>query len=292
MKSMTGYGRAAFTSKQLELEISVKAVNGRFLEMRFHLPREYMPYESEFKKLMGKYFVRGTLDIYVNRHLGAQADTTNIQVNTVLAKKWLKAYRDLSKKLSLHGEPSVDMILRVPDVLTIEEHSKVTEAECQMAQKLLAKAAASADTERKREGAGLRIELARLLAELEKFVKAMETHRQDANRELEKKFRERLGRLGLDQTLDAGRLAQEVMIQVDRSDINEEIHRLREHIKAYQDLVRSSESHGKKLDFYAQELLREVNTVGSKSQLTGLTNAVVEAKAIVERIREQVQNVE
>lgn len=292
MKSMTGYGRFSHSSPELELDLSLKGVNGRFLEIRFHMPREYGALEPELKKLIGQSFLRGTVDVYVNRRPGPQTDTVGVQVRTGLAKKWLEAYTDLAKELRLSFTPDVEAIARLPDVLQLEESAQVTEAERQVLLQVLGKAVQACEQERMREGAALESELMRLVLDLETRVATIETMRADANRELEKKYRDRLARLGLDTTIDGARLAQEIVMQIDRADINEEIHRLREHIKAYRDLLTGKESQGKKLDFYAQELLREVNTIGSKSQIAALTNAVVDAKALIERIRELVQNVE
>jgi uncharacterized protein (TIGR00255 family) len=109
---------------------------------------------------------------------------------------------------------------------------------------------------------------------------------------LERRYRDRLQKLGFSGVLDDQRIAQEIVMQLDRADVSEELTRLKEHLKAYRQLLSSQESHGKKLDFYAQELLREVNTIGSKSQIAKLTGLVVDAKTVVEKIREQVQNVE
>jgi uncharacterized protein (TIGR00255 family) len=292
MKSMTGFGRATESTKELELDISLKSVNGRFLEIRLHMPREYASLESEFKKSISKYLTRGTVDLYVNRRPGPAADTADVQVRAALAKKWLKAYKDLAKELKLKQQPDLEMISRAPDVLKIEDRSQMTDAEKKLVIKTVADAVKACDSERVREGKSLQLELTKLLADLESRVQKMEGLRADANKELEKKFRERLDRLGLEGTVDPQRLTQEIILQIDRTDIAEEIQRLREHIKAYRDLLQSKDSQGKKLDFYAQELLREVNTVGSKSHVAALTAEVVDAKTLVERIREQVQNAE
>lgn len=289
---MTGFGKAKSSSSELELDISLKSVNGRFLEIRFHMPREYAAFEAEFKRIIGQNLSRGTVDVYVNRRPGPEAETVEVQVHTPLAKKWLKAYRELAKELKLKTELNFEMIAKAPDVLTLNERAEVSEKERKLALKLLADAAKACDGERSREGKALQSTLSSLLGDLDSAVTKMESLREAANKELEKKYRERLDRLGLDAAVDPQRLAQEIIMQIERSDIAEEIARLKEHVRAYRELIKSKDSQGKKLDFYAQELLREVNTVGSKSHVSSLTNVVVDSKAIVERIREQVQNAE
>ena len=292
MKSMTGFGRVSHAPDQLEIDLSLKSENGRFLELRFHMPREYAAFESEFKKIVGRKIARGTVDVYINRRLGVATEAIDVQVRTPLAKKWLKAYKTLAKDLKLKGQPDLEMLARVPDVVKLEERTQVQEDEKEKLVELLEKAVQVCDQERLREGKSLQTELTRLLNQLGEKVKLMESVRTEANKELERKFKERLDRMGLEGTVEPQRLAQEIVIQIDKTDIAEEIQRLREHLKAYIDLVEGKESNGKKMDFYAQELLREVNTIGSKSHVTSLTTAVIDAKSIVERIREQVQNAE
>jgi uncharacterized protein (TIGR00255 family) len=275
----------------LELDVSVRAVNGRYLEMRFHLPREYAGLESDFKALITKTFTRGTLDIYVNRGRGTAAKS-KVQVNTELAREWLDGYKRLGKTLKLNAKPTLELLTRVPEVFHVEEISEASQAEKALVFKLLGQALAACDQERVREGKALSAELDSLCARLEKLGIEMEALKAEATAELEKRYRERLQKLGFEGNVDDQRIAQEIVMQLDRADVSEELARLREHLKAYRQLLKSEEPQGKKLDFYAQELLREVNTIGSKSHIARLTALVVDAKTVVEKVREQVQNVE
>lgn len=310
---MTGFGRssnrgsaerttAAETRARAtpaDIDVSVRAVNGRFLEMRFHLPREYAGLESELKTQLSKTFSRGTVDVYVNRVSTAQHAT--VEANAPLANQWLKAYRQLGQDLKLPSEPSLEWVARLPEILVAKESGDLTPAEATEAKELVQKAAEACDLERLREGQALQTELERHCAALETLAAEIQTLKADANRELEQRYRDRLA-AGLQKwtagtatgalQIDEQRIAQEIVIQLDRADISEEIQRLTEHIKAYRQLLKSQEPQGKKLDFYAQELLREVNTIGSKSHIARLTSLVVDAKTLVERIREQVQNCE
>lgn len=294
---MTGFGRTSNRGahRAAEIDISIRAVNGRFLEMRFHLPREYSGLESDFKSSLSKIFSRGTVDIYVNRT--STTKHASISANTELAREWVDAYSKLGQSLNLPGQPSLDWVARLPDVMTVKESGDLSPDEATEAKALLLKAAEACDTERLREGAALKAELEKHLSFLEQFAAQVESLKGEANSQLEKRYRDRLA-AGLQKygtggvQVDEQRLAQEIVIQLDRADISEEIQRLTEHIKAYRQLLKSGEPQGKKLDFYAQELLREVNTIGSKSHIAKLTSLVVEAKTLVERIREQVQNCE
>lgn len=310
MKSMTGFGRVSSRSRRsahstsqkvskaskasvmAELDVSVRAVNGRYLEMRLHLPREYAGLESELKSIVSSVLMRGTVDVYINRGKSSAGDSTEISVNTELARKWLKSYRQLGQDLKLTGEPSLELISRVPDVFQVNESTEVSDTEKNQVKKLLTEAVQACDQERVREGKALEKLLVSLCQKLENLASEMESLKAEATSELEKRYRERLQKLGFEGSVEPQRLAQEIVMQLDRADVSEELHRLREHLKAYRKLLKSSEPQGKKLDFYAQELLREVNTIGSKSHIAPLTNLVVEAKTLVEKIREQVQNVE
>ncbi|MEK7358399.1 MAG: DUF1732 domain-containing protein, partial [Bdellovibrionota bacterium] len=198
--------------------------------------------------------------------------------------------------LGLKSEASLELISRVPDVMIVTENSDITDDEKKLARSLVEDAAEACDSERRREGDALKTELESLCAKLEGISKQMETLKVDANAELESRYRDRvkeaIDKFELGRDVDEQRIAQEIVIQLDRADVSEELQRLKEHLKAYRQLLKSGEPQGKKLDFYAQELLREVNTIGSKSHIAKLTSLVVEAKTYVERIREQVQNAE
>lgn len=315
LKSMTGYGRSSLTSvnpkrdsergteggaaagvpaASAAVEIAIRAVNGRYLEMRFHLPREYAGLESDFKSQLQKIFSRGTLDIYVNRASSNQ--NAEVVANSQLASEYLTAFNRLGKDLNLETPARLDWLARIPDVLSVRQHSEITDAEAEAAKALLNQVALACDAERVREGQALKLELERHLTSLEGLAKQFEDLKTEANAELDKRFRDRMAqalqKYGVGGQVDEQRLAQEIVMQLDRADVSEELQRLKEHIKAYRDLLNKKEPQGKKLDFYAQELLREVNTIGSKSHIAKLTSLVVEAKTLVERIREQVQNAE
>lgn len=292
---MTGFGRSYNrTTKGVELEISVKAVNGRYLDIRFHMPREYASIEGEFKAALVETFSRGTLDVYVGRTRTGSAP--EIKLNKALAKNWLKGYRELARTLKLRAKPDLELLSRIPEIFEVDYRFEVSEGEKELALKLLREAAAGCDQEREREGKGLERELIGLCSKLESIAEQAEDLKGAAKAELEKRMlgrlQDHLQKLGFDGKVDDQRLAQEVVIGLDRGDISEELMRLRAHLKAYTSLLKSEKPEGKKLDFYAQELLREINTIGSKSHITDLTSLVVEAKTLVEKIREQVQNAE
>lgn len=335
MKSMTGYGRSkkaaplkanqkvgqandrrSLKSSNLNTgfaEAWVRSVNGRFLEVRVHLPREWAELEPEIRKIAQNELSRGTVDLHVNRVRGS-SDQSHVEIDEKLAAEWVSALKKLAKATGLKGqEIPFEMIARAPDVVRVVNDFQMTDSEKEQILKLAKEALKALDLEKSREGKAIQVELLELLGSLDEVVVKVEKLATEAPDDLRSRLKSRMDRLGasgLKAPLeDDARFHQEVALLVDRGDIREEIARLKAHLKVYRELVApmakttgksstkvESQSDaapiGKTLDFYAQELLREVNTVGSKSQTAELTRIVVEAKTLVEKIREQVQNVE
>lgn len=293
---MTGFGVFRLQNNELTIEVSFRAVNGRYLETRFHLPRAFFPFESELKKKLSSLVLRGTVDIYVSRKLKLQASAGKIAVNTKLAQEYMRALKKLSDDLRIKDVIRLDQITKQPDVIHIEEEDSVPPQEHAMLKKAFEAALKKFDSERTREGLALKKDLQKNLKDLQKHVFKVSKLRDEANKILterfESKVKARLPKEVAGHAMDPQRISQEIVIQLEKADINEEIIRLTEHLKNFEKLVEGSTVEGKKLDFYTQELLREVNTIGSKSQVSGITEAVVEAKTLIERIREQVQNIE
>lgn len=291
MKSMTGFGVASTDTNGVTLNVTIRAVNGRYFEWRPHIPRAYQSLEREMKKLFSKKVSRGTVDLYLRRQV-QNASHVQINLNTDLAKKWKKAYEKLSQTVKLDLDLSSESLGALPDVMSLEEDLSVSSQEKKMVFKVLENALEEFEKERKREGAALKSELKKQLQSLNDLLKEVKVLSSDINKEQKKKLSDRLKSLDSQIELDPTRVAQEVALLLDKSDVREEISRLEEHLNLFKKLVNSSESIGKKMDFYCQELLREFNTIGSKSSLAKLTQTVVNAKSVIEKLREQVQNVE
>ncbi|MCB0356029.1 MAG: YicC family protein [Bdellovibrionales bacterium] len=288
MKSMTGFGHSSYQSKNLELDINLRAVNGRFFEVRLHLPKEYLFLENKIKKLISQKLHRGTLDLYVHRR-AFYPGHQELKVEASMAKSWMKSLKSLGKETGLKFEIDLLQLAQLPGVATTLESFKVPVAEQKLLFSTINKAIEVCLHERRREGQSVKKELTKHLVQLSKARQGMQKVREQANSELTKKYKEKLTKWS---HYDENRLSHEIASIIDKADINEEISRLGEHIKSCKLLMEMKKPVGKKLDFYSQEILREINTVGSKSQIAKLTEAVVEAKSIIERFREQVQNVE
>jgi len=232
------------------------------------------------------------VDVFIARRVKASASKAQVSVNQALAENYLKAYKSLSSHLKLNYQVHLEVLARLPDVMKVEESYELLAGEDKILKKAFLEACKACDKERIREGKAVRGDLEKLLTALEKQIKVITGLREEANEQLQDKFEQKIRARLKGNELDPMRLSQEIVIQLEKADINEELSRLSEHIKNYRLLVQSQETEGKKLDFYTQELLREVNTIGSKSQVAKITQAVVEAKTLIERLREQVQNVQ
>lgn len=290
MKSMTGFGKATFQSSDFLLDVSIRAVNGRFLDIKFHGPKHYTALESEVRKRVAKYIRRGTVDVYLTRKVFNGSD--KVVFNQKLAKKWLSGFKTMAKELKLDMPQSSEILLSVPELVKVEEANQVSAKEKKCFIQVLDQALEACSQVRDKEGAGLKKDIQSHLNQLGRQGAKIRKLREATKKDLHKKYEKKLQAYQLTESFDENRLAQELVILLDKSDIAEEIQRLEAHLVAVNALIRTSGSIGKKLDFYAQELLREVNTIGSKSTRSELTQEVIEAKSFIEKYREQVQNVE
>ncbi|MGZ3723108.1 MAG: YicC/YloC family endoribonuclease [Bdellovibrionales bacterium] len=295
MNSMTGYGASQIKNRQLEIEVHVKSVNGRFLETRFHLPKEYSPFENDFRKIFAGKWMRGTVDVYIHRRPGSEARLQTVNIRKETARHWTKQLKALAKELKIKDDLSLRDVLQMPYVMEHQDRLSLLPGELKLVEGQLKKAASQCQAFRAREGGVLKKELLSQLKNLESSVGDMLGWREEAMKNAGQRLKSRLATLEGEQ-LDASRLALETALLIDKMDVHEEVVRLTEHVKACRELIShgddSGQGQGKKLDFYCQELLREVNTIGSKSQLASLTSVVVVAKSIIEKFREQVQNIE
>lgn len=290
MQSMTGYGSSLHKDRDIELEIHVKSVNGRFLEVRFHLPKEYAPHENDFRRSLSA-FKRGTIDVYVHRRPAPTSKIETAKIRPEMAKHWATELKGLAKSLKL--DPSIRLrdLLQMPFVMEHQDRVRLFPGELKLFEKQLRSAVEHCQKLRAKEGVMLKKELALQLKNLTSTIKSMESWRDEALKATDARLKSRLEALQVE-GLDPTRLALETALLIDKMDVREEMVRLKEHVKACLELLNKGEASGKKLDFYCQELLREVNTIGSKSQLASLTQVVVEAKSVIEKFREQVQNIE
>ena len=292
MKSMTGYGSSMSKTSDVELEIQIRSVNARFLDLRFHLPREYMSFEPELKKRVTKVLTRGSIDVFIQRRPNVESRIVPIRFNKGQAKAWMESLTRLKNTLGIKDPVQLHDLMNLPHIFEVNERAQLDKQEVSLLKKTFEMALKSCQKARESEGGQLKKEIGSLLSELGRIVQALEPWREKALDKIGRRLSEKLREAG-SENADPARVAVETALQLDKMDVREELVRLSEHVRACQGFVKSNDVQGKRLDFYAQELLRETNTIGSKIQMSEeMTELVVRAKTVIENFREQVQNVE
>jgi uncharacterized protein (TIGR00255 family) len=293
---MTGYSKVRLEDGGLSLNVAVKTVNHRFLDLQFRMPMALSPMEAALRRIVKSHIVRGHVEVSINLEA---AGAEELKVNRELLKAYIKVCREVQDELGSAGEPDVVQLLRIPGVLSNE--NELSEKELAAARKVLESALTEAletlNSMRDREGSALEKDIFERLDRLESLRKSIgklaRRIPQYAQQRLENRLHELLGAVHV----DAARLAQEVAYLVSRSDIAEELTRFQSHLVQARQLLAESPEVGKKLDFLLQELNREANTLLSKTsdvpQIGGeVGRQAIEMKSEIEKIREQVQNIE
>lgn len=293
--SMTGFGRASGAlSPRYFVSISAKSVNHRFLETSVRLPEFFWELESMVRAIASETFSRGKLDLSMRVQRTAQPDY-NVQINAQIANAVIPELEVLARKHGIGWSMSGGDLMRIPDLLQVEPVDlEIEEGEREALAVILRQALDQLQAMRAREGEALEADLRRRLEAIARLQDELAGHREDVRREALAAYRERVGQIAdaAGVAVDPDRIAQEVVLMVEKGDIAEELTRLSAHLDQFTSAMNSEDPSGKKLDFLSQEMLREINTMGSKSRATAIRTLVVELKTEVERIREQVQNVE
>jgi uncharacterized protein (TIGR00255 family) len=294
--SMTGFGRSAGSlSSRFFVAVTAKSVNHRFLEAGVRLPEYLWELESMVRQMASDAFSRGKVDISVRVQRTAQPEYS-VRVNTQIANTIVPQLRSLATELGLGASSfSGADLLRVPDLLQVDAlDSEVTEEEREALAKLVRDCFAQLQAMRTREGETLQGDISARLATIRRLSTELASHREQIRAELLAAYQQRVQEIAAQAGTDVNqdRIAQEVVIMVEKGDIAEEVTRLAHHVEQMEKAIAGKEPAGKKLDFLSQEMIREINTMGSKSRAANIRMLVVELKTEVERIREQVQNVE
>jgi len=292
MKSMTGFGRGTVTGDDFKVVVEVKTVNNRYLDVHLRLSQELSALEMNIRKLVGTRLSRGRVDLNINFERNA---ATTYEFNRTLITGYLNALRELQTEFHLPGDVDINMLTRLPGAMTTARDD-LDEATVAGIERAVLEALDDLARMRENEGTTLAEEMRARVARIEAEVPVIESAADglaDAYRQrLQKRIGELVNRGGQAVEVDAGRLAQEVAYLADRSDISEELVRLRSHLEQFQATLNGEGEVGKRLDFLLQELNREANTVLSKSTEISIKDAGLVIKAEVEKLREQVQNVE
>ena len=291
IKSMTGYGKSEQTIDSLNVTVEIKSVNHRYFEFSARVPREYGFLEEKLKKYCNSHITRGKVECYVSVE-DLEEREMEVNVNKTLAAGYVKALKELSERFGLKDDISAVTLSRYPDVITLHKASE-DEERIWNAVKAVAETAVSKFIEmRETEGSKLRGDILSRADYIIKCVEFIEGRSPETVREYNEKLKQRMKELLGDAAVDEQRLLNEAAIYADKIAVDEETVRLRSHISQLREFMNSSEAIGRKLDFLVQEINREANTIGSKAQDVDIAKKVIAIKAEVEKIREQVQNIE
>lgn len=291
IKSMTGYGSAKGTVEGLQITVELKSVNNRYLDASVRLPRSFLFAEDAVKSAVQKHISRGKVDVFVSVD-ASEAGEMNVKVNEPLLRGYLDAIRHIAEEYSLPNDATALAVSRFPDVLTVEKEDLDADAISAGILDITECALNDFDAMREREGQKLRDDVLNRLGTIDALVAAVEKaspETVDAYRaRLEAKMAEVLGTAGIDEN----RILAEAAIFADHIAVDEETVRLRSHMSQLKTMVNGNSPTGRKIDFLIQEFNREANTIGSKCQNSDIAHVVVDLKSEIEKIREQIQNIE
>ncbi len=289
---MTGFGRGAVLEKDFSVSVELKTVNNRFLDLNLRLSQELQSLEAAIKKLISSRLSRGRVEVFLNYE---QTGEIQYELNRPLIAGYLKAMKQMRDEFSLSGEPDINVVGRLPNVLQISKE-ELDEDFSKGILRAFEIALDELETMRETEGAILRKVLSANLDEIENHIPVIKAEAANISEEYRGRLTKRVGEL-LSKTemqieIDQARLAQEIAFLADRSDISEELARLESHIEQFRAIMKEETEVGKRLDFLTQELNREANTILSKSNNLKVKEAGLAIKSEIEKIREQIQNVE
>lgn len=291
MKSMTGYGKGVAANDKRTVSVEIKSVNNRFLEISCKLPKALMYIDDVIQKTIKSSVSRGSFDVYFS-YENLSESAKKVTVDKALAAEYVAAAKALRAEFRMDDDYGVTALLRTPDVATVSVPEDDRELVCELTRKATKEALEKLDAMRKTEGDGVYKDLISLIGNLQSYLNKAKERAPKVVADYKKGLYARVKELLDGYEPDEAKLLNEVAFFADKADINEEISRLQSHIGQFKAICEENAPQGRRLDFLSQEMVREVNTMGSKSNDITLTGYVVAMKNEVEKIKEQIRNVE
>ena len=291
VKSMTGFGRCEISEGDRKMTVEIKSVNHRYLDVAIKMPNKLNFFESAIRSLLKTYIQRGKVDVFITYEDLSEANTT-LRYNQALAAEYLKYLNQMAEEFHLEQDVKVSALSRYPEVLVMEEVQEDEEELWKLLEKAVKGACEQFVETRIREGENLKRDLLIKLDELLEHVAYVEERSPQIVAEYREKLTEKVKELLADTQMEESRIAAEVTIYADKICVDEEIVRLKSHIKHTKETLEKEDSVGRKLDFIAQEMNREANTILSKANDLEVSNHAISLKTEIEKIREQIQNIE
>lgn len=290
-KSMTGYGRSKMLFGAREITVEIRSVNHKFFEFSSRVPRQYGYIEDKLKALFSASISRGKVEAYVSISTNDGSDVS-VEVNTPLAENYISALRKANSTLNLTDDITLTRLFGIPDIFTV---TKAETDENELWEEVRATASAALEgfvDMRRWEGERLKADILTKLDYIEETVAKIELRSPEVTKEYRERLYQKLCDILQDKNIDEARILTEAAIFADKTAVDEETVRLKSHVASFRELLELDEPIGKKLDFLVQEMNREVNTTGSKCSDLTITKMVVDLKSTIEKVREQIQNIE
>jgi uncharacterized protein (TIGR00255 family) len=292
IRSMTGYGQAESNPEQsIRFKVEIRSVNHRYLDVSIRMPREIQSLEDRVRKAVQQAVGRGRVDVFISWKVDSD-DTVHVTVDHGLARAYLQALGEICQVCTLQESPGLEMLTRFPDVLRVEKEQADADRIWSLLDGVLAQALQRLGTQRSEEGERLAGDFIMRLQSIAALAAQVEERAPQVVHEYKKKMEERLAEYLGQADMDPARILTEAALFADRSNVTEELVRLGSHLSAFRSALQEDGPVGRKLDFLTQELFREINTLGSKANDYEIARLVVEMKTELEKIREQVQNIE
>ncbi|MFQ5752608.1 MAG: YicC/YloC family endoribonuclease [bacterium] len=289
--SMTGFGRSEYKENGLDILVEIRSLNHRFLDVEIRAPKNVLAFEQEIKELIRSQLSRGRVNATINIK-GEQELSVGLAIDKPLATTYIQLLKELQEELRLEGPIKLDQLLQFPDIITFENSKRLEEDIWEPLKKTLNSALSDLKQMRLKEGLEIKKDLVSRVDVIETIIKKIENKSKNQSREEFNKLKARLQEISKSEVIDEGRLEMEVALLADKIDVTEECIRFKSHNTLFLELLENGESEGRKLNFLLQEMHREANTIGAKSNDAQISHWVVEIKEEVEKLREQIQNIE
>ena len=291
IKSMTGFGRSEIVKGNRKISVEIKSVNHRYLEAGIKMPKKLNVFESRMRDLLKKYATRGKIDIFINYEDDSESQV-NLKFNQNIADEYMAIFNNMSEKYNLKNDMTVGGLARFPEVITMDEVQEDDEELWHFIEEAMKAALEQFVNTRILEGENLKKDLLGKLDHMEELVAFVEKRSPEIMKEYRSKLESKVKELLGDTTIDESRIATEVIIYADKICVDEETVRLRSHIEHARKCLNEDGGIGRKMDFIAQEMNREANTTLSKANDIEISNAAIDLKTEIEKVREQIQNIE
>lgn len=292
IKSMTAYGRGEVQTEENLFVAEIRSVNHRYRDITIRMPKAFQVLEEELKGILSSRIRRGRIEVSIQLQNGGEETAYNLELNLPLVKSYCKIFDQLSEELGVEKKPEIETVCQMKDVILVQPDAVDVDKVKPGFEAVLAKALDAYEAMRVREGKAIETDFENRLSLLETYLDQIVARAPGVVEAYRNKLRDNVRRMMEDVVVDEVRLAQEVAFFAERSDITEELVRIRSHLNQFRDYLSVDDALGRRLDFLLQEINREVNTISAKASDALISGLVVEMKAEIEKLREQVQNVE